>query len=31
LPRHLQQVLFDTADAAVPDDELAVTGQLLSA
>jgi DNA-binding transcriptional LysR family regulator len=30
LPRHLQQVLFDTADAGAPD-ELAVTGQLLSA
>jgi DNA-binding transcriptional LysR family regulator len=28
LPRNLQQVLFDTADAGVPDDEPVVTGQL---
>jgi hypothetical protein len=31
LPRDLQQVLFDTADAGIPDDEFAVTSQLLSA
>ena len=31
LPRDLQQVLFDTADARIPGDELAVTRHLMSA
>ena len=31
LPRDLQQVLFDTADAGIHDDELVVTGNLASA
>jgi len=31
LPRDLQQVVFDTADARIPGDELAVTRHLMSA
>jgi len=31
LPRHLQQVLFDTADAGMPEDGPDVSGQLLTA
>ena len=31
LPRDLQQVLFDTADAGIPGDEVAVTRHLMSA
>jgi hypothetical protein len=31
LPRDLQQVLFDTADAGIHEDELVVTGNLVSA
>jgi hypothetical protein len=31
LPRDLQQVLFDTADAGINEDELVVTGSLASA
>jgi DNA-binding transcriptional LysR family regulator len=30
LPRHLQQVLFDTADAEIPGDELVAAGQVVS-
>ena len=31
LPRHLQQVLFDTADAEILGDEFVATGQMMSA